>query len=226
MKWILNSVKYIAGLLLLLLLLLPAGLYFYGLSYIEPQLSPPKVLFQRNILLSYRTWLGEPDESKYRKLNPYSFIFSIAKLTHDGARRGSDVELYSLSSKRRMLATKRKGSMGMWHLSSASALVYVSRNWSIEQNVSEILNTSYFGRQTFGLENASALYFGRSAEKLNDAEKFALFHLTISPTRYDLWCFPERLKESSLLKRRGVVIETSDINLLPKPANACDHLSN
>jgi len=212
----------------LFLLVVPISLYCYGLSHTKGQLDAPQQSFEKNTLDSYKTWLGETNGSKYRKLNVYSFIFTVIAQQKSrlakGELRSADIQLYSLASSSLLRALSQVKRVKAWHLSNASAFIFVSRNWTVDQSISQILKSSYFGHGTYGLNKAANLYFGGSATNLTENQLFALFHLTTAPSRFDLWCFPARHEKTitALLKRRGVVHDMSELNLLPKPVNACD----
>lgn len=213
---------------ILIFISMPVGLYLYGLQFIEHHLSAPKVPIANDIAASYKNWLGEADESNYRKLNPYTSLFVVFSkyyLNDNNNPRSSsaDMRLYLLATQKRMQFIRNVKGMGIWHTARYSAQIYISRHWTVDQSVTEVLQSSYYGREQYGLENASMLYFGTRATELNESQLYALFHLSRLPARYDLWCYPERHRDSSskLLKQRGVKQPVADVQLLPAPDNAC-----
>jgi len=234
--------KFVFGLIILsvvLLLLAPVGVYFYGLQRIDYLDTPPQVAIDDELITSYLVWNGESDRSKYRILNPYSYIYSVVRFAYrlepgkeekqlDFNRdyQLADIRLYNKVVFDRWWSTVKKDperARDSW-LTQVTAIVSVSKRWTIEQIVADQLQGAYFGRGAYGLNSASQLYFGKPPLELNDNQRFALFHLEMAPQELDLWCFPEkhRTTATSNLNSRNVAHDFSDLQLLPAPEDACD----
>lgn len=60
--------------------------------------------------------------------------------------------------------------------------------------LSRYLNTIYFGRSAYGIEEAAQAYFGKSASELNDAEAALLVAVIPAPSAYDPAKNPDKAK--------------------------------
>ena len=77
----------------------------------------------------------------------------------------------------------------------------LEKNYSKNEILSLYLNSIYFGHSAFGVEEAAAYYFGKSAEVLDAAESAMLAALVKSPNNYSPFRAPEKC-----LKRRNFVL--------------------
>ncbi len=91
------------------------------------------------------------------------------------------------------------------HLAEFSAVIKISRQWTLEQTISTILAESYFGRDVFGVEAAAQLYFGVSAAELRPQESLALVSMLRGPQIFDPLCRRERFDQryASLAEKLG-----------------------
>ncbi|HEY5832372.1 MAG TPA: transglycosylase domain-containing protein [Streptomyces sp.] len=69
--------------------------------------------------------------------------------------------------------------------------IKLDRNESKDQILEGYLNTSYYGRNAYGIQAASQAYFGKDAATLTTAEGAYLATLLNAPSEYDLAAHPE-----------------------------------
>lgn len=96
--------------------------------------------------------------------------------------------------------------------------VYISEfkiepNYSKEEILEFYVNSYYLGNNSYGVEQASLTYFGKSAKDLNLAEAAMIAGLFQAPSTYNPYTNPEatekrRLTVLKLMKRHGYINET------------------
>ncbi|SHX05667.1 membrane carboxypeptidase (penicillin-binding protein) [Mycobacteroides abscessus subsp. abscessus] len=79
--------------------------------------------------------------------------------------------------------------------------------------LSRYLNTIYFGRSAYGIEEAAQAYFGKSASELDDAEAALLVAVIPAPSAYDPAKNPEKAKA---LWQRVIDREVNETGTLTK----------
>lgn len=79
--------------------------------------------------------------------------------------------------------------------------------------LSRYLNTIYFGRSAYGIEEAAQAYFGKSANELDDAEAALLVAVIPAPSAYDPAKNPEKAKA---LWQRVIDREVNETGTLTK----------
>ncbi|WP_435260616.1 transglycosylase domain-containing protein [Streptomyces sp. 1222.5] len=87
--------------------------------------------------------------------------------------------------------------------------IFIAVKTDRELNKDEIferyLNTSYFGRNAYGIEAASQAYYGKDVDKLNTAEGAYLATLLRAPSVYDIDAYPKN--RSRAIKRWNYVLD-------------------
>ncbi len=76
-----------------------------------------------------------------------------------------------------------------------AATIFVSRAWSIDEQVNTVLNEGFYGRGAHGLPAAAKAWYGQSPETLWPEEFLALQVLDRGPSFYDPVCYPKRFEE-------------------------------
>ena len=129
-------VRVLVGLLAstaLLLVASPLILYGVGLNAIESLPVPPVGIAteaqQANVWLRVRGH-GTP---QVQKLNPYSYIYSVATAAPQDP---SALVAWQVAAEH-LLVHRRSTGMSWWHLSGAALTIWVTRNWSSEQILSQ-----------------------------------------------------------------------------------------
>lgn len=211
----------------LAVLSVPMVFYLYGRSMVVDSLNPPERLQNEKVVAVYKKWLGMPDSSMYKKLNPYSFVVleipRELKRGETGDIRKPYMELYLQATE---ISSRKRFDLRQYperFVAEASALIYISRNWTVDEIISEVLHHQYFGRSSVGLDKASELYFGVRPIDLDENHLFVLFSLPRSANSYDPWCRTENLKRLVVthFEERGMPYSWSDLNLLPNPDGNC-----
>jgi len=208
-------------LLTLCVLSIPFWLYIYGASQLEYFDDPPEVCHSDYVLSEYKKWVGRIDDSDYRKFNPYSYaiqVFAYGKRQDRHLGLISDISLYSTAVNIRRLTRSRN-----YGYRSIVAVIYVSRNWSVDQTISVLLANQFFGNGIYGIESASDYYFGLSPGELTTDQLFTLFHIPSSPSKFELWCDMEAFKASieSRFLRHGVVYNLPPLIMRKDPEQIC-----
>lgn len=73
--------------------------------------------------------------------------------------------------------------------------IRISREWTTGQIADTLLAESFYGRCSFGMEQAAHAYFGRPAAQLRPQESLALIALLKGPSGYDPDRNPERFRK-------------------------------
>jgi len=212
-KLVIRPIIFLLVLVLVVVFSIPIYVYCNGIKHIESYLDPPTTVVPSHILAEYKNWLGRPNNFDYRKLNPYSqtyYLFSRqGRRDQSKYRESSDQWLYSSSTRIRLLSWEEPISIGTYKTGNLLGPIFISRHWTANQMIAELLDKSYYGNRTYGYEDASDFYFGVTAEALTKHQLFALFHIIESPARFDLWCDMEQFKFSleSRLERRNIEYE-------------------
>jgi penicillin-binding protein 1A len=95
-------------------------------------------------------------------------------------------------------------------LREAALAWQLEQQWSKEKILTEYLNTIYFGNGAYGVEQASRVYFGRSAKALTLPEAALLAGIPTDPTRFDPKTNPRAAAERrdlvlSMMHDQGVI---------------------
>ena len=183
------------------------------------ELSIPKSVSQ-----TYWRYLGGVGEPKIEPKNPYEFLSDFFILvTSDDYEFGWTAEYDLLSLAARTVMFREKFS-GDWHLSNASALIWISRNWTADEAIATVLQNDYFGHGFRGIDSAAAGYFGKPLERSSEAEIVYLLVITPAPTRRNPWCYPSTHREAfaSNAARIGLDVDYDSIEVLPATSNACN----
>ncbi|MBC2149428.1 transglycosylase domain-containing protein [Listeria booriae] len=77
----------------------------------------------------------------------------------------------------------------------------IERTYSKDEILEMYLNTSYFGNNEWGVENASKKYFGKSASELNIPQAATIAGLLQAPSAYDPYSHAEKA-----INRRNIVL--------------------
>jgi len=83
----------------------------------------------------------------------------------------------------------------------------LEQKWSKDKILSAYLNTVYFGNQAYGVEQASRIYFGHSAERMQPAEAALLAGIPEDPSLYDPVAHPAEAKARRNLVLRQMYLQ-------------------
>ena len=210
----------------LVLLSLPQYFYLKGLDDVPDDRSPHSELtIPPNVSQMYWRYLGGQGEPKIEPKNPYEFLFDFFVLvTTDDSDYRWTAEYTLLSWAARSVMFRGKFS-GDWHLSNASALIWISRNWAVDETIRTVLQDEYFGHGIRNIETAAYGNFGKSLVRLSDAEIIYLLVITPAPTRRNPWCYPATHREtfSAESARIGLDVDYDSIVALSAPSGVCKH---
>ena len=90
----------------------------------------------------------------------------------------------------------------------------LERQFTKDEILTMYLNTIYFGHACYGIESASAFYFGKDAKALSPAEGAMLAAVIRSPNRYSPFVSPEKCKAV----RDGVLAQMQKLGFLSPEA--------
>ncbi len=90
-----------------------------------------------------------------------------------------------------------------WHrkLDEAVIAVHLERNFTKDEIMEKYLNTIYYGHSTYGIEEASQLYFDKSASEISTGEAALLAGIPRGPAYYSPF-----INEESALNRKQVIL--------------------
>jgi len=116
----------------LLVVVMPIALYWVGIYAVDSLPSPPSELAsaeQRSTAWQQVRGRGEP---KIHALTPYSYLFDIAA---NAEQDPGKLAAWQVASDH-LLTHRRNPGMVWWHLSGAALTIWISRNWTTEQILS------------------------------------------------------------------------------------------
>jgi Transglycosylase len=216
--------------MLILTLLLAYG-YFYGLKALPENTKPSLQAYPEIALDTLWVSLGEKGERTMQSLYPWTLL---RMFTVENIRDAIPIStrLSNFAARGLMLRNKElKQKMWSRHLSAISIQIWLSHHWTAQQALNTILSETYFGNCKFGIVQAAHSYFGKPLTELKPESIVMLVALTKAPSQYNPWKYPERSKEETirlinLLKtKHGKEFSNGDIDLfsqlLPKPATEC-----
>ena len=100
----------------------------------------------------------------------------------------------------RVLMADKRSRSGDWHFNNLIVSSWVSRNYTKDEALSYLLSTLYVGYESYGLRNASKVYFNKEHQDLTVSEVLSLVEIARAPSRYK-YC--EKIEE---LESRSVVL--------------------
>ena len=123
-------------LVLISTLTVPQYLYFSGLRDVPDDRAPVSgPVIPHTVASSFWHYLGGKDEPAISPKNPYGFVASfLIESFNVGSGPLSSAEYMLLSQAARALMFREELS-GDWHLSNASALIWISRNWTVDEAI-------------------------------------------------------------------------------------------
>lgn len=215
----------LAAIALAISLLFPQYLYLRGLGDVPTNREPLTGLtIPESVSQAYWRYLGGEGKPEVVPKSPHRFLldFFVMAASADSSHRSSAE--YSLLSQAARSLMFREEFSGAWHLSNASALIWISRNWSVEESITTVLVDEYFGNGLQSIDAAALGYFGTSLERLDEAQIIYLLVMTPAPSRLSPWCYPEYHRKvfNSNSERIGLEIEYDSLEILPIPPGACD----
>ena len=130
---------------------------------------------------------------------------------------------YRLLGEAARLVMFRQKFSGDWHLSNASAVIWISRNWTADEAVSTVLLESYFGHGFHGVEAAAQGYFETELSKISEEQVLFLLVIREVTSRYEPWCNSEfhRRRFEIFAEKIGLLTEYDSIAVVPPAEDAC-----
>ena len=191
--------KFLCVVVILLLspYMLYKGLYVYGVAKLPEDRTP---IYDESIpeQILQLEWLAYHGKGP-RKMTPIRFDHYLRLLSAKNLQDISEAFPPSsgVSSKasrlliRRFQPQKIKGS-GAWHFYWACAMIWVSKHWEIDDALSTIVHTNYYGHDIRGIEQAAQVYFHKSMHALTLEEAAVLVATSMKNGYSDPWCHSER----------------------------------
>ena len=204
-----SAVRWLLAIPLALILLytvLCMGFYLAGARHLPDRLEParwqatPEIRAQ---LLQVQAGMAPGDTLP--RLDPLTFIPRLMYHADPDARDDAFLRRWSLLSSAARQRYPRHLHMRniSRHGVEIALAIRLSREWTTDEIVDTLLAESFYGRCSFGIEQAAQAYFGRSAAQLRPQESLALIALLKGPSAYD----PDRNLES-FRQRYATVAET------------------
>ncbi len=116
------------------------------------------------------------------------------------AAEGDSKEMLAIQISRGLFCDFRSGQLRR-HLLEYKASVQLQCRFTFDQMLTIYLNRAFFGRDLYGVENASLYYYGKHTDQLNLPEAALITGLIKAPAMYSPALHPDRAK-----MRRDAVI--------------------
>lgn len=177
--------------------LLCVGLYLAGARHLPDRLEPtrwraaPELRAQ---LLQVEAGMSPGDTVP--RLDPLTFIPRVMYHLDSDAKEDPFMRgwrLLSQAARRRHPPHLHMRNVSRHGVDIALA-IRLSREWTTDQIADTLLAESFYGRCSFGIEEAAHAYFGRPSAQLRPQETLALVALLKGPGWYDLDRNPERFR--------------------------------
>jgi len=186
----------IASAIILLLIVMIEGIYFFGLRALPENTQPTPYTF--SLLLTNTQWvvLEESEQIELTRMSPVGYIVGIVGISSLKDQLPTGSWLAALNARELLSREENSDTQKYWHLNYASVTIWVTNNWSVNQSLNNFLSTSSYGNEFIGIDNASHGYFGKKPIELDPYESSLLVGLQKSPSRYDPWCRKEKALEN------------------------------
>ncbi len=183
--------KWMSALLLAPVLgyvLLCLGVYLWGAGALPADRQPGEQIPTRLLRAQYLASEGIRNADGIR-LNPLTMPLYLFR---ERSPASNDL-LLPMHAGRVLLQRSERPADNLRRIAAdLAAAIYVSRAWSVDEQVAVVLNEGYFGRNAYGLPAAAEAWYGQPLEMLRPEESLALLVLARSPSFYDPLCRPAR----------------------------------
>lgn len=169
----------------------------------------------------YWRYLGGTGASEVSPKNPYQLIFDVLSLEPEN--KGWNGEYSLLSSAGRSVMSRDEPHRD-WQLSNGAAMIWISRKWTVDETISTVLQSGFFGNGFHGIDSAALGYLDKSLNALDASETLYLLTMSPAPTRYNPWCYPSTHRERFEYDaaRIGLDVDYDSVEVLPAPKGACN----
>jgi len=166
------------------------GAYLWGAGALPADRQPNTGALPPSMRAQYRAIHGIHSDAAIR-LNPLTVPWHLFRQP-----AGTDELRLPTRAGRILLQRLGRPVGGTRHLAAdIAATIFVSRAWSIDEQVNTVLNEGFYGRGAHGLPAAAESWYGQSPETLWPEEFLALQVLDRGPSFYDPVCHPERFEK-------------------------------
>lgn len=194
MRWLLA----IPLALLLLYTLLCMGLYFASTRHLPDRLEPTAWRATPQLRAQFlQVEAGMMPSDTVPRLDPLTVVPRL--IHHIDPDRPDDAfvrgwRLLSSAARQRAPAHLHVRTMSRHGIQIALG-IRISREWTTDRIADTLLAESFYGRCSFGMEQAARAWFGRPLAQLQPQETLALIALLKGPSGYDPDRNPERFRE-------------------------------
>src|SRR5690606_9711201 len=150
-----------------------------------------------------------------RGVSPRGIIRALVNNLSGGARQGGStitmqyVERYYTGTETSYVGKAKEAVMAL----------KIDQELSKDEILSRYLNTIYFGRGAYGVQEASQAYFGKDAKDLTEAEAALLVAVIPGPSTYDPANNPEKAVQ---LWDRVITRQVGQVQMTPAEADAIE----
>lgn len=186
--------KWMSALLLAPVLgyvLLCIGLYLWGAGALPANRQPSQQVLSPLLRAQYfaSEGIGSADGVRLNPLTVWRYLFRGRSPASNDLQLPTHAGRILLQRSGRPVGGLRRGAADL------SAAIYVSRAWSVDEQIATVLSEGYFGRDARGLTAAAEAWYGLSPEALRPEESLAVLVLARSPSYYDPLCRPARFNQ-------------------------------
>lgn len=132
-KFIVRLLIWLGAFVAILVCAAPLGLYWVGLNAVDSMPIPPASIASTEEQADVWVRVRGQGVPQIRELNPYSVLYSVAS----GAPQDAGTLAAWQVASEHLLAHRRFMGMSWWHLSGAALTIWLTRNWSTEQILSQ-----------------------------------------------------------------------------------------
>jgi len=134
----------------------------------------------------------------------FDFIsFALSKDTIKDFRSHFNKGLTLAIISARLISQKKKMRAIDYQIESVVSMIWLTRNATVDELIGFVLEKSYYGQRSYGLNEAAKTYFNKNVSSLSLDEIISLVSLLKAPSRYNPYCDNERfvLQANALLTK-------------------------
>ena len=199
------------------------GLYLYELQFLPEARAP---IQQHSIppMILDMAWV-RLHGTGVRRMVPLRFDHWVRSCMQSDLRRPIPISRTVADVAADTLIRNDPNRTPMRHAYSAAVMVWVSHHWSIDEALTTILVSSYYGHESWGIERAALTFFGKSLRHISVEEAAVLLAPLQVPAAYDPWCNPaqalDRVNTILAIVEESTPLEQLPESLLAVPPGAC-----
>lgn len=203
------------------------GLYWYSLRHLPEARQPVRddTLPEHLLELAWKEFRGTgPRQMVPIRFDHFAGIFVQAHRDGTLTTRPPGSEAFYRAAAILLARNQRRFKPLEWQIVWASTAIWLSHNWTIDETLSTLLNSSYYEHGMSGISQSSRGYFAKAPDELSLEESAVLLVIPFSPGGLNPWCRPEenlrRVNQLFMRISRPALLKLPE-TLLSAPDGAC-----